>query len=57
MTPCKGKDCFDEYERKGIEDPRITKIGDTYYITYTAVSLYGPLLALAKTMDFKNLNV
>ncbi len=54
MTPCKGKGCFDEYERKGIEDPRITKIDDTYYIMYTAVSPYGPLLALAKTMDFKN---
>jgi len=53
MTPCKGKGCFDEYERKGIEDPRITKIDDTYYIMYTAVSPYGPLLALAKTMDFK----
>ena len=26
------------YERKGIEDPRITKIEETYYIIYTAVS-------------------
>ena len=54
MTPCKGQGCFDEYERKGIEDPRITKIGDTYYIMYTAVSPYGAMLALAKTIDFKN---
>jgi len=54
MTPCKGQGYFDEYERKGIEDPRITKIDDTYYIMYTAVSPYGPLLALAKTTDFKN---
>ena len=53
MTPCSGSDCFGEYERKGIEDPRITKIGDIYYIMYTAVSPYGPLLALAKTEDFK----
>lgn len=30
----------DIYERLGCEDPRITKIDDTYYITYTAVSLY-----------------
>ena len=37
MTPCNGPGCFGEYERKGIEDPRITKIGDIYYIMYTAV--------------------
>ncbi len=54
MTPCKHPGCFKEYEKKGIEDPRITKIDDIYYIMYTAVSMYGPLLALAKTTDFKN---
>jgi predicted GH43/DUF377 family glycosyl hydrolase len=53
MTPCKGQVCFEEYERKGIEDPRITEIDGTFYIMYTAVSPYGPLLALAKTLDFK----
>lgn len=30
----------DELERLGVEDPRITKIEDKYYITYTGVSLY-----------------
>jgi predicted GH43/DUF377 family glycosyl hydrolase len=30
----------DELEKLGVEDPRITKIDDTYYITYTGVSLY-----------------
>lgn len=30
----------DELERLGVEDPRITRIDDTYYITYTGVSLY-----------------
>ncbi len=30
----------DELERLGVEDPRITKIEDRYYITYTGVSLY-----------------
>ena len=54
MTPCKGKGCFDEYEKKGIEDPRITEIDGTFYIMYTAVSPYGPMLALAKTTDFEN---
>lgn len=29
-----------EYELLGVEDPRITKIADTYYITYTAASYY-----------------
>jgi predicted GH43/DUF377 family glycosyl hydrolase len=53
MEPCNEPGCFMEYEKKGIEDPRITKIDDTYYIMYTAVSQCGPLLALAKTMDFK----
>ena len=53
MQPCMEEGCFKEYEKKGIEDPRITKIGDIYYIMYTAVSPYGPLLALAKTKDFE----
>lgn len=29
-----------EFERLGVEDPRITKIGDTFYIIYIAISLY-----------------
>ncbi len=33
-------DIKNPYERLGIEDPRITKIGDTYNIVYTAVSVY-----------------
>ncbi|OEF99168.1 glycosidase [Vulcanibacillus modesticaldus] len=40
------------YETWGIEDPRITKIDDTYYINYTAVSEKGAATALAKTKDF-----
>lgn len=30
----------DELEKLGVEDPRTTLIGDTYYITYTGASLY-----------------
>ncbi|HTD86079.1 MAG TPA: glycoside hydrolase family 130 protein [Candidatus Binatia bacterium] len=41
------------YEEFGIEDPRITKIGETYYITYVAVSCHGVATALASTRDFK----
>jgi predicted GH43/DUF377 family glycosyl hydrolase len=44
-----------EMEEFGMEDPRITKIGDLYYITYVAVSRHGPATALASTTDFKTL--
>lgn len=43
-------DC--ELEGFGTEDARITKIGDTYYINYTAVSANGITTALATTKDF-----
>ena len=39
-------------ERWGIEDPRITRIGDEYYVVYAAYSAYGPLVSLAMTKDF-----
>ena len=41
------------YEEYGIEDPRITRIGNIYYITYVAVSRHGVATALASTKDFK----
>jgi beta-1,2-mannobiose phosphorylase / 1,2-beta-oligomannan phosphorylase len=48
------------YDGFGVEDPRITKIGDTFYITYTAIDkLIGGAekpnvrIALASTKDFK----
>jgi predicted GH43/DUF377 family glycosyl hydrolase len=57
-----------EYETRGIEDPRITKIGETYYIVYVGASKYPNdftpepndittewrvRIALASTQDFK----
>lgn len=39
-------------ERWGVEDPRITKIGDEYYIVYVGYSGAGPLVCLATTRDF-----
>jgi beta-1,4-mannooligosaccharide/beta-1,4-mannosyl-N-acetylglucosamine phosphorylase len=45
---------FAAYEHKGIEDCRITRLEDTYYIIYTAASDYGARLALAKTEDFRS---
>jgi len=49
--------CFDRY---GVEDPRITKIGDTYYVLYTSLSIglgeYNPgdgiRISMASTTDF-----
>lgn len=43
---------FELYERFGVEDPRITKIDDTYYITYTAYGPHGPRGGLGWTKDF-----
>lgn len=37
----------------GVEDPRITKIDDTYYIVYAVSSACWDRLALASTRDFK----
>ncbi|WP_067933932.1 BtaManbiosPhlase [Alicyclobacillus kakegawensis] len=42
------------FETFGIEDPRVTQIGDTYYITYSAVSPAGVGVGLAITKDFVN---
>ena len=39
-------------EEYGIEDPRITKIGDTFYVTYVAISKHGPATMLVSTRDF-----
>lgn len=41
------------YEEYGIEDPRITKIGETYFVTYAAVSRHGITVRLLETTDFE----
>jgi len=50
-----------DWELFGCEDPRVTKIGDTYYIFYTALSSYPPRpdsikIALATTKDLKTID-
>ena len=40
-------------ERFGIEDARITQVGDEYLIVYTGYSRDGALVALASTRDFR----
>lgn len=42
-------------ESFGIEDPRVTQIGDTYYIYFSAVSPVGIGEVLVSTKDFKNI--
>lgn len=42
-----------DYEMFGVEDPRITRIDDRYYLTYVAVSPHGAATALASTRDFR----
>jgi predicted GH43/DUF377 family glycosyl hydrolase len=42
-----------KYERFGIEDPRLTRIGEKYFITYSAVSdITGITVCMASTTDF-----
>lgn len=43
-----------EEESWGMEDPRITKIRDVYYINYTSVTENGPATSLISTKDFVN---
>lgn len=42
------------HEEFGCEDPRLTRIGDTYYLAYTAVSRYGIGTALARSTDLRS---
>lgn len=50
-----------DFDRYGVEDPRVTKIGDTYYVFYTSIAKpldapdadTGIRIAMASTKDFK----
>ncbi|MBI9062002.1 MAG: glycosidase [Marinilabiliaceae bacterium] len=66
LKPCNSDDCFGdgvdkkaviENEAGGVEDPRISKIGETYFITYSAY--HGTIkdrvrVSLATTSDFNS---
>jgi len=56
LTPEDHKE-FYEYVEWGVEDSRITKIEDTYFLTYTGYSKYMPLAILAETKDFKSIKI
>jgi predicted GH43/DUF377 family glycosyl hydrolase len=50
-----------EWEKYGCEDPRVTKIGGTYFIFYTALGVFpftpnGIRVAVAITRDFKTVS-
>ena len=53
LKPEDHRECY-KYVEWGIEDPRITPVGDTFYLTYTGYSKYEPLVILAETKNFKN---
>jgi predicted GH43/DUF377 family glycosyl hydrolase len=46
-------DLESDAERYGIEDPRITLLGDEHMVVYTGYSAGGPLVRLASTRDFR----
>lgn len=56
LTPEDHEDYYD-YVNWGIEDARITKIENKYYLTYTGYSKYQPLVILTETTDFINFKV
>lgn len=41
------------YEKKGMEDPRVTKIGSTYYMLYTAFNGRDAVVAYATSKDLR----
>lgn len=41
-----------DYEIYGVEDPRIVRFGEWYYVTYSAIALTGVTTAMARTRDF-----
>jgi predicted GH43/DUF377 family glycosyl hydrolase len=51
MTPGK-EEPFATYEEFGVEDPRICPMEGEYLITYSAYSRHGVRVALARTVDF-----
>lgn len=43
-----------EYEKKGIEDPRVVKLGKTFYMTYVAHDGKNAITAYATSKNFKD---
>ena len=56
LTPEYHKEHY-EYVNWGVEDARITKIENKYFLTYTGYSKYQPLVILTETTDFINFKI
>lgn len=52
--PLLDRDSSNPLELRGLEDPRITKISDTFYMTYAAYDGKVPRLFVATSNDLKN---
>ncbi len=52
-SPAFGPEPGNKFETFGCEDPRITRIGDEFYMLYTAYSKIGTRVSLASTKDFR----
>lgn len=56
LTPSDHKE-YSLYTEWGIEDARIVKLEEKYFITYTGYSKYMPLVVLSETTDFETFKV
>ena len=56
LTPEDHKDIY-KYVEWGIEDTRVIKIENKYYLTYTGFSKYMPLVIFAETENFKDFKI
>jgi predicted GH43/DUF377 family glycosyl hydrolase len=54
FEPARGLQAMTESfeEQWGVEDPRITQVGDEFFVVYVGYSGAGPLVLLATTRDF-----
>ena len=53
--PVRMPECGDGWVENGVYDPRITQMGDDYFIVYNSANNYrGTRLAIMKTRDFVN---
>lgn len=54
VDPAPAVTATDALEAFGVEDPRITRLDDAWWITYTAVSSAGIATGLLRTTDFRS---
>jgi predicted GH43/DUF377 family glycosyl hydrolase len=53
FEPARGLHPVDSFEEQwGVEDPRITQVGEEFFVVYVGYSAGGPLVMLATTRDF-----